>query len=72
MRYQELREARGHLENAILYLQKQGPRDCFGITVQLLLIAKRLINEEVKHPERFNLDGTKREVRFRRISPAIA
>lgn len=62
MRYQQLREGQRVLESVALYLfGGRFPQSKNDLDIVILLrTASNLIKEELKHPERFNLDGTKR------------
>lgn len=67
MRYQFLREGLRIIESAGKHLfrhrvNQEMTKDELD-TLNLLRQAHKLIREELKHPERFNLDGTKRQMR---------
>jgi hypothetical protein len=67
MRYQQLRGGLDTLASAGKYLaeqQKQATLDSIQALMTISL-ASCLIREELKHPERFNLDGTKRVMKVR-------
>lgn len=70
-RYQFLREGLRILENAGLHLfryriNQKLTQDELD-TRDILRTAHHAIREELKHPERFNVDGTKRAERWVRI-----
>jgi len=77
MRYHELKAARETLIHAIDYITNN-PRQITVLVKRvdqsaLLVLRAALaeVREELKHPERFNLDGTRRPIRitlhYRRI-----
>lgn len=75
MRYKELKQAREQLKRVAKYLQTSRPippsftlsgseRDAYIAALEVLVVAINGVREELKHPERFNLDGTRRVVKM--------
>lgn len=73
MRYQELRMARETLNNAITHLVNNPKQLTILIkkvdqsAILVLREALQEVREELKHPERFNLDGSRRTIIMRRV-----
>lgn len=71
MRYQQLRAARETLDHAITYLVNNPKQLTILIkkvdqsAVLLLREALHEVRAELKHPERFNLDGSRRVIKVR-------
>lgn len=68
MRYKQLQAAREQILRVSFYLFRQQrvtpvDEDSYIAALEVLRDAVNEVREELKHPERFHLDGTRREVR---------